>query len=166
MNGTYGHALAILGATPPVLAALLPALPVEVVDRRPSTDGWSVREVLEHLRYVEEAVIGARIRQMLREDDPPLAPAAPSAPSRDNVAAILAGWQAARAGNLQLLRGLTEAQRQRTGRHARYGTITVGEHVVEWAYHDLDHLRQVMAAVQVDLYPAIGPFQALYPAPA
>ena len=47
-----------------------------------------------------------------------------------------------------------------------YGPISVREHVVEWADHDLDHLRQILGALQSGLYPDIGAFQALYPKPS
>jgi hypothetical protein len=40
------------------------------------------------------------------------------------------------------------------------------DHVAEWAYHDLDHLRQILSVLSADLYPHIGPFQALYATPS
>ena len=45
------------------------------------------------------------------------------------------------------------------------GTKTVDTYVAEWAYHDLDHLRQILSVLATDLYPHIGPFQALYAPP-
>lgn len=165
MVGTYAQSLGVLGAMPLALGSLVAALPREVLGHRPSADGWSPLEVLDHLRHVEDAVIGARIRLMLQEDHPLLEPAPPPGPPADDPAAVLAAWKAARAANLDLLRGLTEEQLQRVGTHRRYGDITVREHVVEWAYHDLDHLRQILAAFQTEMYPAIGSFQALYPQP-
>lgn len=165
MPDSFQDALAILAAPPPALAAFLAALPPELAARRPAADAWSAHEVLQHVRTVED-VVGARIRQMLQEDDPQLISVAPPAAADAAPAAVLADWQAARAANLRLLESLTEAQRKRTGRHPRYGAISVAEHVVEWAYHDLDHTRHILAALQSELYPAIGPFQALYPPPA
>jgi hypothetical protein len=50
--------------------------------------------------------------------------------------------------------------------HPRFGDISVDTYVAEWAYHDLDHLRQILSVLSADLYPHIGPFQALYSPPA
>lgn len=57
------------------------------------------------------------------------------------------GLTIAREAILRYLRALTPEQLQRTGRHPRYGAIQVREHVVEWAYHDLDHLRQILVTL-------------------
>lgn len=78
---------------------------------------------------------------------------------------MLAAWRAAREANLAFLRTLTPAQLARGGEHPRYGHITAREHITEWAYHDLEHLRQLQATLEARLYPAIGGFRALYPAP-
>ena len=48
----------------------------------------------------------------------------------------------------------------------RFGEITVDTYVAEWAYHDLDHLRQILSVLAADLYPHIGPFQELYTPPS
>jgi hypothetical protein len=161
MADDYAQALAVLSGTPPTLGALVAALPPDVLRRRPSPDSWSPLEVLDHVNHVDE-VIGARIRRMLQEERPLLGPASPPGPSANDPATALASWRAARTLDLEWLRGLTEEQLRRVGTHSRYGELTVREHVIEWAYHDLDHLRQIQAG----LYPAIGPFRALYPPPA
>ena len=51
------------------------------------------------------------------------------------------------------------------GRHPRWGAISVREHATEWAYHDLDHLRQLLELFQSELHGGIGVFQGLYPRP-
>jgi hypothetical protein len=56
-------------------------------------------------------------------------------------------------------------QRAHVVHHQRFGEITVDTYVAEWAYHDLDHLRQILSVLAADLYPHIGPFQALYTPP-
>ncbi len=43
--------------------------------------------------------------------------------------------------------------------------MSVEEQVCEWAYHDLEHLRQLMATEEAFLYPRIGGFRGLYPPP-
>jgi hypothetical protein len=165
MADDYAQALAVLSGTPPTLGALVAALPPDVLRRLPSPDGWSPLEVIDHIRNVD-AVISARICRMLQEERPLLGPASPPGPPVGDPATTLTLWRTARMANLEWLRGLTEEQLRRVGTHSRYGELTVREHVIEWAYHDLDHLRQIFAAIQAGLYPAIGPFRALYPPPA
>jgi hypothetical protein len=47
----------------------------------------------------------------------------------------------------------------------RFGRITAHEQIDEWAYHDLDHLRQLVAAIETDLYPRIAGHRRLYRPP-
>lgn len=160
---TYEQALAILGETPNLLRTIVMASPAEALGWKPADDAWSTRDVLNHL-YQAEAVISFRVRQMIEEDQPALG-APPAATPPTDVSTLLEGWAAARRENLAFLRALAPEQLQRTGRHRRYGLVSAREHIVEWAYHDLDHFRQILAAIQSGLYPDIGAFEALYPRP-
>jgi hypothetical protein len=163
----YGLALGVLASTPAQVAALLEPLPPEVWTWSPAPGEWSPREVLAHMLHVETAVIPVRVRQMLDTDGAPLArpePARESAPPA-HVNALLAAWQSARAENLAFLRTLTPAQLAQGGVHPTYGRISAREHITEWAYHDLEHLRQLHATLEARLYPAIGGFRALYSPP-
>jgi hypothetical protein len=161
---TYEEALALLAAFPASLRAYISAAPPALLARKPAPDAWSVREVLAHMLHIETAVIPVRVRLMVERDGVPL-PASPPAPEPAEAEVMLAEWLRAREENLALLRGLTPEQRAHTGAHQRYGPISVREHVVEWAYHDLEHLRQI-AAIEAALYADIGAFQQLYPPPA
>lgn len=162
---TYEQALELMGATPTMLEALVAASSSEALTRPPAAEAWSVQQVLAHLLHVEANVIGERIRRMVTEEGPLLGPA-PAVEPPGGARAILDVWRKARAANLAMLQSLTPDQLARKGRHPRYGTLTVREHAIEWAYHDLDHLRQILATLQAPLYPDIGPFQALYPPPS
>lgn len=162
---SYQRALEIMSATPTVLKTVVASIPAESIDRPPAAGAWSAKQVLTHLLHVETAVIGERIRLMLAEENPQFQAVSPSVAPEDPQATLEA-WLSARAANLGFLRTLTPTQLERTGRHPKYGTISVREHLVEWAYHDLDHLRQILATVQADIYPDIGVFRALYPPPA
>jgi hypothetical protein len=161
---SYACALELLAIAPVATRTLVSALPEELRKRPPSTDAWSVVDILAHLVHVETVVIRPRMQQMLDEDCPVFATAPPPAPARESQT-MLDEWAASRAVNLHFLRNLTPEQLARTGRHARYGLIQVREHVIEWAYHDQDHLRQVVAIIQSTLYPDIGGFRALYAPP-
>jgi hypothetical protein len=157
---TYEQALGILAATPPILRALAAAGSTEALARRPTEAAWSPREVLAHL-WRSETFLGSRIRLLLEQNEPALeSPVYGQAP--DELGTLLHEWQAARSRNLALFRSLKPEQRARGGSHVKHGRITIRELVVECAYHDLDHLRQIMGGWQVELYPDIGTFQGLY----
>jgi len=164
MVDTYLQALGLLAATPDSLQAVIAANPPEALDRSPAPDAWSIRQILAHLLHIETAVLPVRVRQMLAEPGAAF-PDAPPAPPPADVETMLARWTQARTGHLVWLRGLKDEDLARTGRHPRYGTISVREQVVEWAYHDLDHLRQILATIQGVLYADIGGYRALYPLP-
>lgn len=164
---TYVLALGVLASTPAALAALLEPLPPEVWTWSPALGEWSSRDVLSHLLHVETAIIPVRVRRMLAEDGASLGSPAPVSAAAHSTppTEMLAAWRVARMDNLAFLRTLAPAQLAQTGQHPRYGRISVREHIIEWAYHDLEHLRQLHATVEARLYPAIGGFQALYQPP-
>lgn len=162
--GVYDLALSMLAATPASLAALLAPLAPSVWAWSPAPGEWSPRETLTHLLHIETAVIPVRIRQMIAQEGALLATPAETAPAM-TPEETLAAWQVARAQNLAFLRTLTPTQLARSGEHPRHGRISAREHIIEWAYHDLDHVRQLQATIEARLYPAIGGFRALYPPP-
>lgn len=161
---TYEQALAILEATPGLLRTILAAASSEALDWKPTDEAWSTRAVLDHLLQAE-ATINYRVHQIIEEDRPTLG-VAPATTPPDGTEQTLAAWLDARSQNLAYLRALTPEQIQRTGQHRRYGAISAREQIVEWAYHDLDHLRQILATFESGLYPDIGAFQALYSRPS
>lgn len=160
----YAVALGVLAATPAALTALLEPLPAALWDFSPAPGEWTPSQTLTHMLSVETIIIPVRVRAMLAEDGAPMlrpAAEAPAAPPAETLRA----WRAARAENLTFLRGLTPEQLARAGLHRHYGSITAREHIIEWAYHDLDHLRALQATIEACLYPEIGGFRALYPQP-
>ena len=163
---SYERAIDILAGTPPVLAAIVSNLPRSAQDQRPSETAWSPREVLAHLLHSETVSMGPRVWRASQENHlrfENLA-AAPSEPPR-SPREMSNDWADARSANLVWLRKLTPEQRAHVVHHQRFGEITVDTYVAEWAYHDLDHLRQILSVLAADLYPHIGPFQELYVPP-
>jgi hypothetical protein len=161
----FARALDVLAGTPPVLSAIVTNLPRTAQDERPSEGAWSPREVLAHLLHAETASMGPRVKRASEQNnlvpDPPPPQPAPGDPREMSNA-----WADARAANLEWLRRLTPEQRAHVVQHPRYGEISVDTYVAEWAYHDLDHLRQILSVLSADLYPHIGPFQSLYTPPS
>lgn len=160
----YEIALGVMAGTPASLVALLERLAPEVWEWSPAPGEWTPYETLAHMLHVETAVIPARVRQMLAEDGAPM-PRSEEAATPDTPEETLRAWQVARDANLTFLRGLAPEQLERGGIHPRYGRITAREHIIEWAYHDLEHLRQLQATIEARLYPDIGGFQGLYNPP-
>ena len=164
---TYKLALGVLAGTLTELAALLEPLSPDDWAWSPAPGEWPPHEVMAHLLHIESAVIPVRVRQMIEQDGAPL-PSAPPPRAEEQPstpAEMLAAWRSARAENLVFLRALTPTQLAQTGVHPRYGHISAREHIIEWAYHDLDHLRQLQATVEMRLYPDIGGFRELYQSP-
>ena len=161
----FERALDVLSGTPPVLAAIVTSLPRSVQDTHPAEGAWSPREVLAHLLWQETAAMAPRVKRAADEDHTQYQDAPPQ-PAPADGRQMSNDWADARAANLVWLRQLTPEQRAHVVDHPRYGEITVDTYVAEWAYHDLDHLRQILAVLAAELYPHIGPFQSLYAPPA
>ena len=157
-------ALATMRATLTVLDALVRSAPVDFLERRPAPDEWSPREVLGHLLYVER-LLRDRVAAMVADaQDSPMPRGAP-APSPAAPSASLAEWRQERGETLAWLPTLGPAELERGSVSPRFGRVTAREQIDEWAYHDLDHLRQLLAAIETDLYPWIGGYRRLYPPP-
>jgi hypothetical protein len=161
----FERALDVLAGTPPVLSAIVSSLPRSAQDERPTEGAWSPREVLAHLLHAEKTAFAPRVKRASQEDHLQYEQAAPPPPPGDP-REMSNQWADARVENLKWLRGLTPEQRAHVVHHPRYGEVSVDTYVAEWAYHDLDHLRQILAVLAADLYPHIGPFQTLYTPPA
>jgi hypothetical protein len=163
-GSAYERARLILAGTPTVLAAIVTGLPLAALDERPASEAWSPRQVLSHLLTTERDTIGPRLRRVAQRDGLPALPSAPTPPPGDPQS-MLAEWAAERQRNLAWLATVSAEQRTHADVHPRHGRITLEEHVVEWSYHDLDHLRQILGALGAELYPHLGAWQTLYEPP-
>jgi hypothetical protein len=164
---SFERALDVLAGTPPVLSAIVSNLPPSAQDERPAEGAWSPREVLGHLLYTETSTLAPRVRRASQENNLRIdTSATPPQPAPGDTRQMSNEWADARVANLAWLRQLTREQRAHVVHHPRFGEISVETYVAEWAYHDLDHLRQILSVLAADLYPHIGPFQELYTPPS
>lgn len=122
----------------------------EELDRRPSPDEWSPREVIHHLAD-SESMAYIRLRRLLAEDNPVIdgydepewarrlhynRPIEPS----------LAVLRAVRAASLQLLGTLTSEEWARTGTHSESGAYSVDQWLAIYAKHSHEHADQIRRA--------------------
>jgi uncharacterized damage-inducible protein DinB len=116
--------------------------------RHPEADGkWSVRDLLQHLAD-SELVWGFRLRMVLAQDRPKLVGFDQDLWARRlhyekaDPRLALEQFGVLRQSNLELLKGASRDDLQRTGVHAERGEQTL-EHMVRLcAGHDLLHLEQ------------------------
>ena len=124
------------------------------LSRRPDPKNWAPKEVVCHLRDTEEAFT-ARFEQILAMAvDPTL-----GGPNADRVAEerqylrndageALAAFRRRRAETLELFRTLTPAQWEKGGIHPVRGRITIDGFLSLMAWHDDNHLDQLVRALQ------------------
>jgi hypothetical protein len=130
-------------------------------------DRWSISEVLAHMTETDQ-IIRERLRRIAQED-------MPSIESFDQNASYAAGKYAGlgrehlrnfcheRDRSLSLLRYLPEAALGRAGKHAEIGTVTISDHLHEWTFHDLGHIKQIAELYRArQFYPKMGGFKTYY----
>lgn len=161
---TQRDAIALMTSTSKMLKSLLAAFPAGWLAQRPAAEEWSAREVLAHLLNVE-AALSARIESMIAAEGSPITPRGAAPIEGLDAFGLLARWRRARARSLRRLKRLTPDDLQHGADLPRWGHVSVEQQVCEWAYHDAEHLRQLLANLEASLYPAIGGFQGLYAPP-
>ena len=134
-----------LRATPVVLRTLVSGVDDDRLRRRPALGEWAIIEVVAHLADTEERALG-RVRRMLVEDDPELAPFDQEALAEERhyldleLEEELARLEQLRRQHLDLLEGLDASGSERTGRHALMSVELYETHV---AAEEVDHLAQI-----------------------
>ncbi|MDP5181093.1 DinB family protein [Blastococcus sp. BMG 814] len=114
---------------------------------------WTPHEVAGHLRD-SARVFTARVARLRTEDDPLLPDFDPTAADRvAGYAAVptsrlLDELREAQAGLLAAVRGVPDAERARTGRHATDGALTLGDVLDFLPGHQRDHAEQLAALLR------------------
>jgi uncharacterized damage-inducible protein DinB len=138
--------IAVITATAERLHTLIDPLSPAQVDRAPSPDKWSIREIVAHLADCE-VVFSFRLRQALAEDHAIIQPFDQGIWGQRyaayDLASGLALFAAARTWNLRLLATITEPDRHRPTTHPERGTMTLWTIVETMGGHDTNHLQQI-----------------------
>ena len=119
-------------------------------------EGWSARQIIHHLAD-SEAQSYARIRRLVAEPegsiiqgyDENLWAIAPqlgyeSAPVENSIAV----FAAVRAGSLDIIKRLNEADLEKAGEHSESGRFTIGMWLAGYTNHPKDHGDQLVRALK------------------
>lgn len=162
-----------LQRTPDDLERAIADTPDPELGRRPDARNWSAKEIVCHLRDVEE-LFQVRFHTILALDEPrilvvgaspndlepwriggpidhPLDPvrwAEERQYLRNDARGALAAFQRRRGEVLTLLRSLSQAEWQRGGVHLSRGRLTIADWVASLAAHDDNHLDQLARALE------------------
>lgn len=135
--------------TPVILQGLLTNVDQRrAMEATDGPDGWSVVEVVCHLRDFDGFFQG-RVELMLAEERPTLPAydheriALERDYRHDDLRRALAALVAHRSGFVRLLAGLRAEQWSRSGFHPEMGSITVLDAATQLLLHDIDHTEQI-----------------------
>ena len=124
----------------------------DVLARRPDGRNWAPKEVVCHMRDVEELLI-TRLALIVATNEPALVGFDPEKTPdrwaeerqylRNDVAEALAAFRRRREETLAFLRGLAPEQWTRSALHPTRGRMTVDDFVTLETWHDANHLEQL-----------------------
>ncbi len=141
--------LAFLAETPAVVRQLTDALDAAGGRYKPSSSEFSALEQVCHLRDIEREGYAVRLRRLLAEDEPAL-PDVDGAQlalerdyQREDFAAALAAFAAARRANVAAVAKLSAAQLARAGLFAGVRRVTVADVLAMMREHDEAHRAEL-----------------------
>jgi hypothetical protein len=136
-------------ASPKKIAVASAGLPDQVLRNKPAPDKWCILEVLGHLADIE-IVYAYRIRQMLADEKPVIAPMDQNAWARNlgyiqaNAAQLIAAYGLNRHGNVQLLRRIKIEDLEKSAFHPELKReVSLSEIVEKMGTHGEEHLAQI-----------------------
>jgi DinB superfamily len=135
--------------SPKQIAAAVSGLSEKVLRYKPAPDRWSILEILGHLADME-IVLAYRMRQMLADEKPVIAPLDQDAWARNlgymetPVAELVALYGLNRHHNLRLLHRLKLSDLEKSAFHPEMNrNMDVAEIVERIAVHGSNHLAQI-----------------------
>ncbi len=138
-----------LRATPDILTGMLAGVtPEQARQARGGDEGWSIVEVLCHLRDADE-ITTQRLIRMRDIDNPDILPydqeklAIERNYAAQDLRAALAGFIAVRQQHIDVLEGLSPAGWERTANHREIGAITILTLTIHNVSHDAIHCAQI-----------------------
>jgi len=136
------------------LAAAIKGQSDGVLSRRPDAKNWAAKEIVCHLRDTEE-VFAARIEQVRVMDvDPRWGDSNADRMAeerqylRNDAEEALVAFRRRRAETLDLFAGLAPGQWEKSGIHPVRGRFTIDAILSVMAWHDDNHLAQLIRALE------------------
>jgi len=149
MYNTPNDLLDALRAAPEIYAALLAGVTHEqALAAKGGDEGWSVVEVLCHLRDAEECAL-LRVEQIRDHDNPVIEAYDQDQWARDRhyaegkLSEAWNGFLHFRARHITALAALAPEAWERSGHHTEVGLITILNHTQHIAAHDAIHAAQI-----------------------
>jgi hypothetical protein len=135
--------------SPKQVAAAVSGLPEKILRFKPSVEKWCILEVLGHLADIE-IVYGHRIRQILADKKPVIAPMDQNDWARNLgyietlAPEMVALYGLNRHANLRLLRRMKPGDLEKSAYHPELGrALTLAEMVERLDSHGANHLKQI-----------------------
>ena len=135
--------------SPKEIAASVSGLAPAVLRYKPSLEKWSILEILGHLADIE-IVYGYRLRQMLADEKPVIAPMDQDAWAQNlgymetPAPELIALYGLNRHHNLRLLRRLKAGDLDKSASHPEIKKeVTVASLIEQMASHGANHLAQI-----------------------
>jgi hypothetical protein len=144
-----------LAAFPALLRELTTA-PPELLTKRSAAGFFALVENAWHLADLEVEGYGVRLRRLLDETNPSLPDFKGVVVARERdylnlpLAPALDRFEHARAENVALIEGATEADRERTGTQEGVGVVTFAQVITMMSEHDASHAHE-LRALRVEL---------------
>ena len=138
--------LTVFRSTPVTLRALLQGISDEDASRPGPgpEDEWSPAAIAYHLVHAEEAWLERRVRMMAEQVDPYLPYYDDPDYSRPpRLTESLADFERRRMASVAYIEALPGEAWSRTGRHERWGPVTIAWVISHVAAHDAEHLAQI-----------------------
>jgi uncharacterized damage-inducible protein DinB len=137
-----------LRETPAEVAALLDGLSEDSLTRQPESEGWSICQVMSHLRDAQ-GVLSARLNLMLEEENPRLTSqavfewATREETRPPTTQEIFETYRASRREAIARLESIPLKDWWRTGQHEEFGPVTLRQQVSYFAAHECTHFPQI-----------------------
>jgi hypothetical protein len=152
-----------LRATPRTLRVLLCDVDKRILIWRPAPGQWCINEVVGHLIEADRQAFMVRIKGMLAEKrfeiravDADKIAAGRSDHKRD-VFELIDELDRQRITCAEMIMNLSPGDMERSGIYPPHGAFRISDFVYEWAYHDWDHLQQILNNLKAQVWPRMGP---------
>lgn len=120
----------------------------EATDYRDGEDGWTVLEILAHLRDFD-GIFRRRAEMILNQENPQLPAFDHEAMVRDgkynelDLATVLAEFRASREATVEFFKNLNPEDWEKAGIHPERGRFTLTDAAIQVGMHDNEHLEQI-----------------------